>query len=146
MALFGARFTSASGLTAQRLRMDLIAGNLANAATTRTAAGGPYRRRLAVLAERGPGFAGVLQGALGGAAPEPAGVQVAGIVEDPSPLRLRYDPSHPDADAQGYVRLPNVDTVTEMVDLIAASRAYEANATAITDLKGMVHRALEIGR
>jgi len=149
MGLFGALYTSASGLTAQRLRMDLIAGNLANAETTRTAQGGPYQRRVAVLAERAPSFAGALQGALGSGVPgasDEAGVAVVGIAADPSPPRLRYDPTHPDADAQGYVRLPNVDTVSEMVDLISASRAYEANATAITDFKNMVRRALDIGR
>jgi len=121
--------------------MDLIAGNLANINTTRTASGGPYRRKVAVFAER-------LQAAMGaGRAPWPgAGVRVAAIVEDSTPPRLVYDPSHPDADARGYVSLPNINVVNEMIDLITAARAYEANATVLNAAKGMALKALEIGR
>lgn len=149
MGLFSALDTSASGLTAERLRMDLVAANLANANTTRTAGGGPYQRRVALTAERVPAFPslltalGVPQDPVEALAP---GVRVAAIARDPSPFKLKYDPTHPDADPNGYVRMPNVDPVTEMVDLITASRAYEANATAISAFKAMVHRALEIGR
>jgi len=128
--LFGAIDISASALTAERLRLDVIAENLANAGTTRTAEGGPYRRKVVLFAPRG----GV------------GGVRVVGIARDPSPFRLRYDPGHPDADAAGYVRLPNVDVVKEMVDLITATRAYEANVTAIGAAKAMFQRALDIGR
>ncbi len=130
MRLFGAIDISASALTAERLRLDVIAENLANAGTTRTAEGGPYRRKVVLFAPReGMG-----------------GVRAVGIARDPSPFRLRYDPGHPDADAAGYVRLPNVDVVKEMVDLITATRAYEANVTAISAAKAMFQRALDIGR
>ncbi|MCG0278390.1 MAG: flagellar basal body rod protein FlgC [Thermanaeromonas sp.] len=132
---------SASGLTAERLRLDLISGNLANIYTTRTAQGGPYRRKVAVFAER-------IKEAMGSPGPQAPGygVHVAGIVEDNTPPRLVYDPTHPDADAQGYVALPNINVVNEMIDLITASRAYEANVTAFNAAKAMALKALEIGR
>jgi len=131
---------SASGMTAERLRMDTIANNLANANTTRTAAGGPYRRQVPVFAARERG----LRSGPGGFAG--AGVRVVGIRHDPGPPRLVYDPSHPDAGPDGYVAMPNVDVVREMVDLISASRAYEANVAAFNTAKSMAMRALEIGR
>lgn len=142
---------SASGLTAERLRMDVIAGNIANAQTTRTADGGPYRRRAVVLAERaGADFATFLANRGGpGGRPENAasgGVRATAIAADPRPFKTKFDPSHPDADASGFVRLPNVDVVTEMVDLITASRGYEANVTALNAFKSMAERALQIGR
>ncbi|HBG09965.1 MAG: flagellar basal body rod protein FlgC [Limnochordia bacterium] len=135
---------AASGLTAERLRMDTIANNLANANTTRTPEGGPYRRQV-------PVFAPILDRAVrrGGSPKETfsgGGVQVVGVVSDPSPPRLVYDPQHPDADAEGYVEMPNVHVVKEMVDLITATRAYEANITALNSAKSMAQRALEIGR
>lgn len=147
MSMFGALEASASGLTAERLRMDVTAENLANAQTTRTAAGGPYRRKEVVLAsvERSAGFGAQLASAMG-ASERPAGVEVAGITEDSTPPRRVYDPGHPDADGQGFVAMPNVDTVAEMVDLIAASRAYEANVTAMQAAKGMFTRTLELLR
>ena len=150
MSLFGSLDVSASGLTAQRLRMDVTAENLANAQTTRTAAGGPYRRKEVVLeqATAGGGFGASLASAMGaqstGAAP--GGVQVAGIVDDSANFKTVYDPGHPDANAQGYVRMPNVDTVTEMTDLISASRAYEANVTAMQTAKEMFTKTLDILR
>lgn len=142
---------SASGLTAERLRMDVIAGNIANANTTRTASGEPYRRRQVVLETRGQagGFASVLGRLMGNAPAAGAvgeGVRVVRLVEDAAPFRVQYDPTHPDADAGGYVRLPNIDTITEMVDLMAASRSYEANVTALNTAKAMAMKALEIGR
>ncbi|MCL6515642.1 flagellar basal body rod protein FlgC [Alicyclobacillus sp.] len=139
---------SASGLTAQRLRMDVIASNIANAQTTRTPEGGPYRRRVVELEPvEGQTFADALAGAMGqaGDAPSGAGVRVAGIVTDPSPFPVVYDPSNPDA-VGGYVQMPNVDISTEMVDLVAASRAYEANVTAFNAGKQMLMDALTIGR
>jgi flagellar basal-body rod protein FlgC len=149
---FSALETSSSALTAERLRMDVIANNIANANTTRTADGGPYRRQMVVLGSR-PSFAQALQQAAGDqpAVSDPAdqvgqGVRVVQIVQDQRPFKLKYDPTHPDADASGYVRLPNVETVTEMVDLISASRAYEANVTALNAFKSMVSTALQIGR
>ncbi len=134
---------SASGMTAERLRMDTIANNLANANTTRTADGGPYRRQVPIFAVRessrvparrsSSSFTGM-------------GVRVVGIAQDTQPARLVYDPQHPDADENGYVHMPNVDVVREMVDLISASRAYEANITSFNTAKAMAMRALEIGR
>lgn len=144
MTWYRAMVSSASGLTAERLRMDLIANNIANANTTRTEQGGPYRRRVAVLQSQTP-FQSFLEQAQNGGTPQ-GGVRVAAISEDPRPFKLKYDPSHPDADENGYVELPNVDVVTEMVDLISASRAYEANVTAINAFKSMALKALEIGR
>ncbi len=151
MRLFTAMDISGSGLTAQRLRLDLIAANLANADTTRTEQGGPYRRQIAVLAPRGGTniFSGYLGAALGrstGATGGVGGVRVEAIVQDQTPFKLKYDPSHPDADENGYVKLPNVNVVTEMVDMIEATRAYEANVTAINSAKTMALKALEIGR
>jgi flagellar basal-body rod protein FlgC len=146
MGMFDAMEISASGLTAERLRMDVTAQNLANAQTTRGADGQPYRRKEVVLAERqGPGsFGAALSGAMNGA--KPAGVEVAAIAEDQTPLKQVYDPSHPDADANGYVQMPNVDTVAEMVDLISAQRAYEANVTAMQAAKQMFSKTLELLR
>ena len=137
MSLFGGLEISASALTAERLRMDVVAENLANAQTTRSADGQPYRRKEVVLQERGGGFGGQLASALGG-------VEVAGIAQDQTPLKRVYDPGHPDADADGYVQMPNVDTVAEMVDLIAASRAYEANVTAMQTAKAMFSKTLDL--
>jgi flagellar basal-body rod protein FlgC len=151
MGLFDALSISASGLSAERLRMDVTAENLANAQSTRGTDGQPYRRKEVVLQATGAdGFSGALAGAMGAGAPAtgaPAGgVQAAAIVEDPNPGRRIYDPGHPDADQQGYVTMPNVDSVTEMVDLISASRAYEANATAMQTAKAMFAKTLEILR
>jgi flagellar basal-body rod protein FlgC len=142
--LFGALDVSASGLTAERMRMDVIANNLANANTTRTAAGGPYQREEVVLRARdgGPGVtADGFSLDVGG-----DGVEVAGIVRDTTPSRRVYDPGNPDADARGYVLMPNVNAVTEMTDMITATRAYEANTTAIDAIKGEAQHALDVLR
>lgn len=146
MALFRAMNISASALTAQRFRMDVISENLANAEVTRTAEGGPYRRRTVVMGERQDrtSFAQMLNGYSKTAAGN--GVKVAQVGEDMSDFKLVYDPSHPDANAEGYVSYPNVDTVTEMVDLMSASRSYEANVTAFNTTKSMTLKALELGR
>ncbi|MEA2267918.1 MAG: flagellar basal-body rod protein FlgC [Solirubrobacteraceae bacterium] len=149
MSFFSSLEVSASALSAERLRMDVTAENLANAQSTRTAGGGPYRRKEVVLESTGGGsFAGALAAARDGAAAgrADAGVRVAGIVEDPTPDRLVHDPSHPDANNQGYVRMPNVNPVTEMVDLISASRSYEANVTAMQTAKQMFSRTLDLLR
>lgn len=145
MSFFSSFDISASGMTAQRLRMDLIANNLANANTTRTREGGPYQRQVPLFSSRDtaapfPAFLAGAQRKAGG------GVRVVGIVEDPAPPRLVYDPEHPDAREDGYVAYPNVNVVTEMTDLIAASRAYEANVTAFNAAKTMASIALDIGR
>jgi flagellar basal-body rod protein FlgC len=146
MGMFDAMEISASGLTAERMRMDVTAQNLANAQTTRGADGQPYRRKEVVLAERqAPGsFGAALSGAMSTGGPK--GVEVAAITEDQTPLKRVYDPSHPDADADGYVQMPNVDAVAEMVDLISAQRAYEANVTAMQAAKQMFAKTLELLR
>jgi len=150
MSLFGGIEISASALTAQRLRMDVTAENLANAQTTRGANGQPYRRKEVVLqsVEQG-GFGARLTAAIGtgaGRVGRPGGVEAAGVVEDQTAGKLVYDPGNPDANAQGYVRMPNVDTVSEMVDLIDSSRAYEANVTAMQSSKQMFSKTLDLLR
>ncbi|NLM26095.1 MAG: flagellar basal body rod protein FlgC [Firmicutes bacterium] len=144
MSVFDSFRISASGLTAEKLRMDLIANNLANVNTTQTEEGGPYRRQMAIFqaiedakVDRRQSNSKLATG---------KGVKVVGIYHDPSPPRLVYDPEHPDANADGYVELPNIQPVKEMVDLISASRAYEANITAINAAKSMAQKALEIGK
>ena len=148
MGMFDGLEISASGLTAERMRMDVVAQNLANAQTTRGADGQPYRRQEVVLQERTPtsGFGAALAGAMGGRTGTPGGVQVAKIAKDQTPLKRVYDPGHPDADANGYVQMPNVDSVSEMVDLISAQRAYEANVTAMQAAKQMFSKTLELLR
>ncbi len=156
MGILSSLDVSASGLTAQRLRLDVIANNIANVNSTRSSDGGPYRRHAVVMSEKatqmpsglarmslGPLGAGPLDG---GSDPDSEGVMVAAIVPDPSPMRLEYNPGHPDANAEGYVLMPNVNIVTEMVDMVSATRVYEANVTAINAAKSMAVRALEIGR
>ena len=132
----------ASGLGAERVRLNTTASNLANAKTTKTAEGGPYQRRDPVFQATqlsGDDFADSMDSAL-------RAVAVTGVVTDPSPPRLVHDPGHPDADAQGMVALPNVNVVEEMVNMITASRAYEANATALSSLVEMAERTLNIGK
>jgi flagellar basal-body rod protein FlgC len=142
MSFFDAIDISASGLTANRTRMDVTAENLANAETTRGANGQPYQRQEVVLQQSG-GFQAALAGAMGqGAAP--GGVEVAGIVNDPTPDQLVYDPGNPDANAKGYVKMPNVNSVTEMTDMIDESRSYEANVTAMDTSKTMYQKTLEL--
>lgn len=150
MGLFDALNIAGTGLTAQRLRMDVTSENLANADSTKGANGQPYRRKEVLLQEIGDssGFGGALQSALGGSTQGSvgAGVQVDGIVADASAGRRVYDPSNPDADRQGYVTMPNVNPVTEMVDLIDESRAYEANVTAMQSAKDMFSKTLGLLR
>jgi flagellar basal-body rod protein FlgC len=141
MGLFDAIDTAATGLSAERLRMDVTAENLANAQTTRGADGKPYQRKVVALQAAGTGFGSTLGGAMKAGA---GGVRVAGIQADTTPNRLVYDPGHPDADARGYVSMPNVQPVTEMVDLISASRGYEANVTVMQTAKQMFTKTLEI--
>jgi flagellar basal-body rod protein FlgC len=148
---FSSLDVGASGLTAQRLRMDTISQNIANANTTRTENGTPYRRKTVVFEERSPDtpFSDYLSQSskdnIGGNAVG-NGVRVTQIIEDRTPFKKVYDPGHPDADKDGYVQMPNVDIVTEMVDMISATRSYEANVTAMSSTKSMALKALEIGR
>ena len=137
---------SFSGLHAQRTRMNVIAANLANAQTTRTPAGGPYQPQEVVFSAQPPAspFAALLdQYHL---EPGVSEVHVIEVRQNPEKIRLQYDPAHPDANAEGYVAYPDINVMSEMVDLIAASRAYEANVTAINAAKDMTIRALQIGR
>ncbi len=161
MNLFGIMDISASALQAERVRAEVVAANMANAETTRTADGGPYRRQHVVFQQAaGATFAesllaqsgvpstssaagSVLGAALRGSAPA-GGVEVAGVVTDQSPPLERYDPTHPDADANGYVAYPDINPLTEMVDLMGATRSYGLNATAVQAEKNMVASSLEI--
>jgi flagellar basal-body rod protein FlgC len=149
--VFNALSVAASGMSAERVRMDVIANNLANANTTRTEGGGPFVRQEVIVSERGRQASGTLgapfatfgdftSGSAGG------GAEVTWIVADSAPARRVYDPGHPDADKGGYVTLPNVNTVTEMVDLITATRAYEANVTTVQAVKHVASRAIDILR
>ncbi len=141
MAFLRSLDISASGLTAQRLRMDIISENLANANTTRTADGQPYQRKIVTLTERGGlSFAAQLDQASAA-----GGVVASAIRRDTAPFIYEYDPGHPDSDAAGYVRYPNVDEARELIDMMAVTRSYEANVTALNASKGMAMKALEIG-
>lgn len=142
MKVFNTMRITATGLTAERLRMDTIASNIANATTTRTEDGGPYRRKVAVFREdldRVINSQGASKVKLGG-------VKAVAIEDDQSPFKRVYDPGNPDADEEGYVLMPNVNILNEMVDMIVATRAYEANVTAMNATKSMLLKALEIGR
>ena len=143
MSAFGALRISSSGLSAERLTMDTIASNIANVNTTRGENGQPYKRKVAVFQEN---LANELDPNTGKTIGTYGGVKVAGIVEDQSPLRKVYDPTNADADANGYVTMPNVNVLNEMADMISATRAYEANVTAMTSEKSMFTKALEIGK
>ncbi len=139
MGLFDAIGIAGSGLTAQRIRMDVTAENLANANTTRAANGQPYQRQEVVLQQVGSsGFGGALTSAIQhGGAPPPGGVAVAGIVANSTPDQQVYDPGNPEANAQGYVKMPNISTVTEMTDLISESQSYQSDVTAMQTSKSM---------
>ncbi len=143
MSLFGAISVSASGLAAQRIRAELITENLANADTTRTEGGGPYRRKDAVFstAPAGNSFAGTLAEFTSGGS---QGVMVSSISVDQSDPERRYLPGHPDADADGYVAFPKINPSEEMVDLMSASRGFEANIAAISTVKDMIGRSLDL--
>ena len=139
MSVFQAMNISASGLSAERLRMDVVAGNIANQNTTRTENGEAYRRKIAVFSEQ-------FVNSTVPSKTQISGVRATEIIEDDSALQPVYDPNHPDANEEGYYYLPNVDVLNEMVDLMVASRAYEANVTAMNASKSMYMKALEIGR
>ena len=144
MSIFSAMNISATGMTAQRVRMDVISQNLANVNTTRNDSGTTYRRQTVVMeAQTSREFASALNQALGLTG---TGVKVTHIVEDMNDLRMVYEPTHPDADENGYVHYPNVNSVTEMTNLIDASRAYEANAAAFNAAKTMAMKGLELGK
>ncbi|MCQ2517367.1 MAG: flagellar basal body rod protein FlgC [Lachnospiraceae bacterium] len=154
MGMFDAFDISASGLTAQRYRMDIIAENVANANTTRTENGGIYRRKVVTFEAKGsgtPSFASMLstssQGMTGMSNAIGEGVRISSVTEDhTTEMNKVYDPSNPDADDSGYVTYPNVNIITEMTNLIDATRAYEANATALSASKSMAVQGLNIGK
>lgn len=153
MAFLSSMNIVASGMTAQQLRLDVISENITNSNTTRTEGGGAYRRKMVVFeAETGRDeFRKVMAKAANGMVPnegygDAGGVKVTAIVEDPSDLKMVYDPTHPDADENGYVAMPNVDMVKETTDAMAATQAYSANVTAFNALKTVVAKGLEIGR
>ena len=132
---------SASALNAERTRIEVSVSNIANADSTRGPDGQPYRRRDVVLAADAPNNFDIALGNAG-----VTGVKVAAVVEDQSPFKRRYDPSHPDADSEGFVAMPNVDTPEEMVNMMTASRAYQANLTAIGLIRELVNKSLELGK
>ena len=177
MNMFGLMETSGSAMQAERMRAEVVAANMANAETTRTADGGPYRRQHVVFAANQGGSGGAIgagtdpagflgsltqaagMGAttdgvpgllplsgLGGTSAPVGGVHVAQVVEDPAPPLKRYDPGHPDAGADGYVAYPDINPLTEMVDLMGATRAYGLNGSAVQAEKGMISSALEIAK
>jgi len=151
VSFFDAISIAASGLTAERVRMDVTSENLANANTTQGANGQPYQRQQVVLQQVGGGFSAALSGAIG-TSPMPGGigggaaggVQVAGIVSDPTPNQLVYDPGNPAANNQGYVKMPNVNPVNEMVNMIDESRSYESDITAMNTAKTMYEKTLSL--
>jgi len=144
MNLFGMLEVSASALVAERQRAEVITANMANAETTRTPEGGPYRRQWVVFqARRMPQFPQVLAGMRPSAA---RGVRVAQVLADPTPPRPRYQPGHPDADSKGYVAYPAIDPVEETADLLGAVRAYELNASAVQSAKTMIQESLDLLR
>lgn len=149
MSMFGGIDAAASGLTAERLRMDVISNNIANVNSTRTVDGTPFKRKYVIFEPReaqNKNFASVLAGEMGTKSPAGEGVRAVGLGVDNTMGKLVYDPGHPDANADGYVELPNVDIVNEMVDMITASRAYEANVTTINAAKSMAQQALNISK
>lgn len=145
MGIFDSINISSSALTAEKTRMDIISKNIANANTTRATGGLPYRRQMAVYEEnKNDQFSSYLDRSTNKF--NGNGVVISEVIEDETPFKLKYEPGHPDADENGYVMLPNVDVVSEMVNMIDAQRAYEANVTAMNTTKSMLMKALEIGR
>lgn len=141
MGLFSSMDISVSALTTQRLRMDVITNNIANSDTTMTSTGEAYRRQVVTIGEGSTRFSSVLNKQI-----SLNGVKIESIVEDDAPFIMVYDPNHPHADEQGYVAMPNIDTLQEMTDMMSATRSYEANITALSAIKSMMRKGLEIGR
>lgn len=157
MNLFGVIETSGSAMQAERMRAEVVAANMANAETTRTQSGEPYRRKMVVFEDNQPAMAfrdsfsdatqnSATSWSRRSRGSESAGVRIAAVVEDTSPPLKRYDPGHPDADSNGYVSYPDINPITEMVDLMGATRAYGLNGSAVQAEKGMITAALEIAR
>ena len=145
MALFTTLEISGSALAAERARAEIVASNLANAETTRTAAGGPFRRKMAVFSGAGASTFRLLLAGYNKLTGQPAGsVRLVDVVEDKTAPVVRYEPGHPDADASGFVSYPNINPIQEMVDLTGAVRAYQLNASAVTASKQMIQQSLDI--
>ncbi|MGP4072254.1 flagellar basal body rod protein FlgC [Piscibacillus sp. B03] len=151
MSIFDGMNISGSALTSNRFKMDVVSSNLANADTTRARLNEngewePYRRKVALQEPKGQRFDALLKKAMGNQDSEGNGVRISRVVEDQTPFKQVYNPSHPDANEDGYVAMPNVDPLKEMIDLMSTTRTYEANVTALNASKGMLMKALEIGR
>lgn len=151
MGIFNAMNISASGLTAQRLRIDVASSNIANAQSTRATVNAngeyePYRRKMVALQTSRQNFRSYLNKEIHNQQGKTEGVRVSRIVEDQTPFKLEYNPLHPDSNEEGYVSLPNVDPLKEMVDIMSATRSYEANVTSLNATKNMLLKALEIGK
>ncbi len=151
MSFWNSLRIGASGLSAQRLRLDVIANNIANAETTRTDTGKPFQRKDVIFASQGtnsflPEFLRTFPGSESSSTPQVGGVRVAAIVTDSTPGPRVYDPTHPDADRDGYVTYPNVNMVVEMTNMLSATRSYEANLSTIEAAKRMAQKALDIGK
>lgn len=148
MAFLSSMDISGSALTAERVRMDVISENIANATTTRTQEGGPYRRKMVIFEQAGEqkSFRRILEDNLDTAEQSRGGVKVSSIVEDPSDFNTVYDPTNPDADENGYVKMPNVDQTKETLDMMSSTTSYNANLTAFNAIKAMASKALEMGR
>lgn len=146
MGIFDAINISATGLTAERMRIEVISQNIANANTTRTSSGTPYRRKMVLFKEKKEVPFSTYLSKYSNNKVNTQGVEVSKIVEDKSPFKRVYDPGHPDADEDGYVQMPNIDILKEMVDMMSAARSYEANITSLNTTKSMLLKTLEIGR
>ena len=148
MAFLSSLDIAGSGLSASRLRMDIISDNIANSETTRTAQGGPYRRKMAVYQcnDTPQTFRSMVEDQTSGGDTVPGGVKMSAVIDDQTPFTEVFDPTDPDANAQGYVQKPNVDLIKETTDMMAVTRAYSANLTAINAVKEMAAKALEFGK
>jgi flagellar basal-body rod protein FlgC len=144
MNLFGVMGISASGLSAERMRAEVVAGNMANAESTHTAEGGPYQRKEVVLQSTAPSSFRMQLAGASASTSAAGGVAVRSIVADASAPIMRYEPSHPDADANGFVAYPNINPVLEMTDLMGAARAYQMNASAVQAAKQMIQQSIEL--
>jgi flagellar basal-body rod protein FlgC len=145
-SLFSSTNIAGSGLSAERMRMEVVANNIANAHSTRTTQGGPYRRQQVLFSAAMDQVSANGSSTAGGQIPQLNGVQIAGVVDDQTPLEKVFNPGHPDADAEGFVEMPNVRLPTEMIDLMTANRAYEANLKSLHTFRQMAEQALGLMR
>ncbi len=144
MNMFNSLAISASALSAERQRSEVVAANLANAETTRTEAGGPFHRREVVFRSVGPSFGSTLANAVNAGGRKAGGVEISDVIDDPTPPIMRYEPGHPDANQDGYVAYPAINPVSEMVDLQDSVRAYQLNASAVSATKQMIQQSIDV--